>query len=151
MRTPAPDFWLCFPLWLAAFIVINLVVTAFLAYASGWSSLAEKYKAVGHYQADWRWFRSLVFPNATYSRAVFIGYAEDGLLLDLFFPFKYRHPRLFIPRSEIVYKGPIRRLWLEYEGFGFVSCPEVVMGMFKQDSAELKQRFGLLPVAGNSK
>ena len=118
---------LLFPIVLVAFIIY---LTPWL---SGWRSLAEKYRAEGHFSglAHTFWYAHMR-SMTKYNRVLKVGCDERGLSLSTAFYFRLGHPPLFIPWSEVhfirrqakifSYQWPVIRIF-------FKDCPDVYLDL----------------------
>ena len=125
---------------MVVFIVVSVLIGAFMAGAGGWRALAERYRAgaVLPNTGDEERFRFTSLRTAggaiglaTYESCVMVGVGDRGISLALFAPFRLWHPPLFIPweavegcrRMEHI-AGPVTELRVREGGtLTFVGAP----------------------------
>lgn len=98
-----PNFLLQNPIYFGVvFVVMWLLVLLFFSKITGWSRLAEKYRATTKpesklmqaVQVQWG---SIMMAGNIYS----IGCTREGMYLGVLFPFRVGHPPLLIPWRDI--------------------------------------------------
>src|SRR5437016_3950071 len=108
------------PSWLAlffsiCFVSLWLLVVAIVSLVGGWFQLSRKFSLIGPFDGvseglqsgQMRWL-------AKYRNSLRLGANEDGLYLAVFFFFRFMHPPLFVPWSEIKVRRQKRWLFGEY-------------------------------------
>lgn len=87
------------------FAVLWLVVTALLAFASGWVSLARRFRARENIVGQRFRFRSgrlgRKISSVRYGSCLFITVNEAGFRLSVFFMFRFLSPPIFIPWEQV--------------------------------------------------
>jgi hypothetical protein len=87
-----PIYFLC--LWFLLATIASVI--------SGWFSLAKVYRTREPFNSTkWRMQSGQMRWRATYNNALTIGISQQGLFLAIMFPFRFMHPPLLIPWSEI--------------------------------------------------
>ena len=91
--------------FLPAFVVVWLSVCGTLSIVSGWYYLAERYKSGEPIDGERFRFRSgaigwNAFP-VNYGGCLFATVGAKGFALSILFPFRFLHPRLMIPWSDV--------------------------------------------------
>lgn len=105
-----------------AFILFWSVLLNFIAYFSGWWSLAARYAATTRFEGKRRRFRSLQIGTANMGGCVTIGTNVDGLYLAVILPFRPGHPPLFVPWSDVRVQQA-RRWFSNWYEFRFANAP----------------------------
>ena len=84
------------------FLALWLVVSFLIAVFGGWRQLSRSYRASSDFMGErWR-FRSISMRWATgYNNVITIGADPTGLYLSVFFLFRFGHPPLFLPWTEL--------------------------------------------------
>jgi len=102
--------------WIApAFAVFWLVLTGALSHLSGWHELAKRFRSDDSIEGRRFRFRSAAigwpyFP-VSYGGSLFATVGPRGFTLSIFFLYRFLHPPLLIPWTEIERCEPTRR-WL---------------------------------------
>jgi hypothetical protein len=92
-------FALIFPVY---FLTLWLVVGAVVSFIGGWFSLARAYRTQEEFDgATWRMQRGQMRWLANYNNVLTIGASQQGLYLACMFLFRFMHPPLLVPWSEI--------------------------------------------------
>jgi hypothetical protein len=92
-------FWLVFPLY---FVSLWLLVSTIISYVGGWTALATRFRLETPFTGQqWSGNRGRMRWNTGYSRCLTIGCSSEGLYLALMPLFRFRHPPLLIPWSEV--------------------------------------------------
>jgi hypothetical protein len=93
------------PLFAVVFVVGWLVVSAILAYMSGWAGLAERFLATEPATGERFSFVSgsmgAGFFRVSYGNCLFVAVGATGLHLSILFLFRLCSPPLFIPWSAV--------------------------------------------------
>jgi hypothetical protein len=88
-----------FPIY---FLTLWLLVAAITSFIGGWLSLAKVYRTqVPFNGTKWRGQSGQMRWLANYNRVLTLGTSEEGLYLASMFLFRFMHPPLLIPWSEI--------------------------------------------------
>jgi hypothetical protein len=86
----------------AYFIALWLLVGAVISFVGGWFSLSRVYRAkIPFNGAKWRGQSGQMRWLANYNNVLTLGASENGLYLASMFLFRFMHPPLLIPWSEI--------------------------------------------------
>ena len=92
-------FWIIFPLY---FLALWLFVSATVSYISGWATLARRYRALEPFVgARWKWQSAQMRWFAGYGNCLTVGSGPEGLYLATVPLFRFKHPPLLVPWSEI--------------------------------------------------
>jgi hypothetical protein len=92
-------FALIFPIY---FLFLWLLVGAVISLVGGWFSLAKVYRTrVAFDGAKWKMRRGRMRWLANYNNVLTIGASQQGLYLASMFLFRFMHPPLLVPWSEI--------------------------------------------------
>jgi hypothetical protein len=92
------------PILFAAILWISmwLLVGAIISLISGWSSLAKVYRTASAFDgAKWRMQSGRMRWFVGYNNVLTIGASQQGLYLATMFLFRFMHPPLLVPWSEI--------------------------------------------------
>ena len=102
-------FWaVLFPLF---FLAIWSGGVALASYLGGWNALSKVYSAIGPFDgAKWKCQSGQMRYGANYNNCLTVGADPVGLYLDVLFLFKFKHPALLIPWSEISVRR--RKVWI---------------------------------------
>jgi hypothetical protein len=88
-----------FPLF---FIIVWLFVSFALSKVGGWSALADRFRFTGQfYGTKWKWQSAQMRCTINYNGCLILGSNETGLYLWTMPLFRFKHPPLLIPWSEI--------------------------------------------------
>ncbi|WDI44613.1 hypothetical protein [Bremerella sp. P1] len=89
-------------LFLLLFIVALFCgFTLLIAFLGDWGLLAKSFRAREKPSGKFFYFRSAGVGMASYRNMLTVGVTAKGLYLAVFFPFRFVHPPLLIPWSEI--------------------------------------------------
>jgi hypothetical protein len=92
-------FAVIFPIY---FLCLWVLVSAIISFVSGWFSLARVYRARIPFQgARWRLQRGKMRYLVGYNNILAIGVSQQGLYLAVLSLFRFMHPPLLIPWSEV--------------------------------------------------
>jgi hypothetical protein len=92
-------FALIFPIY---FLSLWFMVGAVLSFIGGWFSLAKVYRTrVAFNGAKWRMRSGQMRWLVNYNNVLTIGVSQEGLYLASMFLFRFLHPPLLVPWSEI--------------------------------------------------
>jgi small-conductance mechanosensitive channel len=95
----ASAFVVIFPVY---FLCLWLLVTAIISFVGGWFSLAKVYRTrVPFSGAKWGMQSAQLRWLANYNNVLTIGVSPQGLYLANMFLFRFMHPSLLVPWSEI--------------------------------------------------
>src|SRR5215467_6210410 len=106
---PTPDAaW-----FVPAFAVFWLVLTGALSFLSGWRELAKRFRSNETIEGERFRFRSAAvgwpaFP-VSYGGILFATVGPRGFTLSILFPYRFLHPPLVIPWSQVERCEPTRR------------------------------------------
>jgi hypothetical protein len=92
------------PILFAAILWISmwLLVGGIISFVSGWSSLARVYRTASSFDgAKWRMQSGRMRWLMGYNNVLTIGANQQGLYLATMFLFRFMHPPLLVPWSEI--------------------------------------------------
>lgn len=116
---PFLDFFLA----LLVFIAAWCAGLWFFARGSGWSTLAKAYRLQGKFAGKRFRGQSASFGHNFHGQAIIrIGANEAGMLIAVFLPFRFAHPTLFVPWSDISTTDMIQ--------FNFAKAPGVTMAIW---------------------
>ena len=93
-----------FPLLLIPvfFVSIWLLVSACVSWIGGWSTLSKTYRAQSPFVgAKWTLQRAQMRWRTNYNNALTLGVNPQGLYLAIVFLYRFRHPPLLIPWSDV--------------------------------------------------
>lgn len=112
--SPYYSLWIILALLAFPLLFVGLVgmILAILSVASGWRTLAKRYRAEGKPQGR-RVSGSVIMNLVSYQNFVALRIGHEGLSLALTLPFKGLHPPLFIPWSEVAGCEISRVLFIE--------------------------------------
>jgi hypothetical protein len=92
-------FAVIFPLY---FLILWLLVGSIVSFIGGWFSLAKLYRTrVAFHGAKWRMRSGQMRWLTNYNKVLTIGASPQGLYLASMFLFRFMHPPLLVPWSEI--------------------------------------------------
>lgn len=135
--------WLGFPLlfvalWLAIFKVVSLW--------GGWHALAVTYPAQGDAVGERFRMRSVQLrAGCNYNNCVTFVASPAGLQLSMPLPFRFGHPAIFLPWSEI--RSERARAWLvPVVSLTALRCPDVPIKLRSRLAERLLQAGGLADV-----
>jgi hypothetical protein len=84
------------------FVALWLFVSGMISYIGGWSALAKHYRLTGQFTGErWSFQSGKMRWLANYNNCLTIGASQTGLFLGILFLFRFRHPPLLIPWSEV--------------------------------------------------
>ena len=91
--------WLFFFLFIAQWALVSYIISLL----SGWTELSRRFRDASAYHSYQWLFQSVRMRTifGSYSNCVNLGADETGLYMAVFRPFRFSHPPLFIPWSEI--------------------------------------------------
>jgi hypothetical protein len=83
-----------------------------ISMVGGWHSLAEHFRTEREFPAHKRWMQSASMRMLTgYNNALTLGSDSEGIYLGMTLPILLRHPRLFVPWTEVRVDQPRQFLW----------------------------------------
>lgn len=92
-------FAVVFPIY---FITLWLLVATIISYVGGWFSLSKLYRTRGRFSGtQWGGQSGQMRWLANYNNVLTLGANQEGLYLACMFLFRFMHPPLLIPWSEI--------------------------------------------------
>jgi hypothetical protein len=128
--------------FLAFFLGVWLLVTGLISTMDGWADLAPRFRATQPFTGEKvQVYRSSLRSHG-FRRSLTLGADYQGLYLEMFFMFRFRHPPLFIPWEEIRHGG-VKPGLLEPDVLLYLGNQEAVPLTIEQRSAEkLRQAAG---------
>lgn len=141
-------------LWEWVFLVGVLIVgVLFLgSRASGWHRLAKHYPHRNGFHAEWismpdffgregRGGMAVDFNNGQ-TDAIKVGVDDEGLYLSMSIPFRFFHPPIFVPWSDVrsVGQGPPWSDKISEIRFTFALCPDVPLDVDLEVAGEIQKR-----------
>ena len=115
-------FVVIFPIY---FLCLWLLVGATISFVGGWFSLAKVYRTrVPFIGASWRMQSGRMRWLANYNNVLTLGVSRQGLYLASMFLFRFMHPPLLVPWSEI--KVRRNKGWV-FEYVTFTMGPELAI------------------------
>jgi hypothetical protein len=93
-----PTFWLLIP---GLFIPVWLLILLVVSWASGWSTLGQRYRATEMPQGEKFRMQFASFGWLDYNGCLTIVVAPDGIYLALWWMFRFAHPALLLPWSSL--------------------------------------------------
>ena len=116
--------------FLVVFPAIWLIVSLILAHMSGWSGLARVYYFPGEFQGK-RWsLESAMLNLVRYKSCLVVGANGEGLYLRPIIVFRFGHPPLFIPWSEISVQ-PVKSIFFGHSELCFQQVPRTSLKIGK--------------------
>ncbi len=116
-------FAMVFPIY---FVLLWLAVSAIISYIGGWRTLSKSFRAREPFVDKKRHFQSGQFRwLAGYHNCLTLGADPNGLYLGILFLFRFMHPPLFIPWSEVSVQT--KRSWILGERVTFTLGREVAI------------------------
>jgi hypothetical protein len=107
--------WLIFP---AHFMAAWFGVSALISYIGGWTTLAKRFRLKRPFTGRrWNWQSGHMRWTASYNGCLIVGCCAEGLYLATMPLFRFRHPPLLIPWTEISVTRR-RILFFKYVRFG---------------------------------
>jgi len=95
---------------LAVFVGVWLVSLGLVARLGGWRELARHYRAQRDYRGPkWYFQHARLRYGVAYNGCVTVGADRFGVHLALLLPFRFAHPSLFVPWSEL--RAVTERRW----------------------------------------
>jgi len=103
-----------FPAGIAVLFIILWFASGFLVgLASGWQSLAERYRTEREFPAHRRRMQSAQLrAGMGYNNVLTLGSDAEGLYLGVLALFRIGHPRLLVPWADVVVEEPRRYLFV---------------------------------------
>jgi hypothetical protein len=92
---------LLIPLFLLSFVALWMFVNLLLSLVSGWTVLAARYRTEQPFAGQVWTFQSGQMRLVSIRNCLTIGASREGLYLAMMALFRFRHPPLFIPWSQI--------------------------------------------------
>jgi hypothetical protein len=107
--------WFILP---AYFVTLWLVVSAFISFIGGWTTLAKRFGLRQPFTGtQWSGQSGQMRWIAGYGNCLTVGCSPEGLYLATMPLFRFRHPRLLIPWAEVAIKRQ-RILFFQFVRFG---------------------------------
>ncbi|TWU27913.1 hypothetical protein Poly41_70530 [Novipirellula artificiosorum] len=92
------------PIMILFFIVLFPLmwcdISLLIAFLSGWSRLAERYRYDARIECEFFSFQSGKMGGVDFNSCLILGVSERGLLMSMLLPFRIGHPQLLIPWSD---------------------------------------------------
>ncbi len=93
------------------FVLLWLGIAALISYIGGWRTLSKSFRAGGPFKAPtWHFQSGRMRGLSGYNNCLTVGATSDGLYLGILFPFRFMHPSLFIPWTEVSVRR--KRNWI---------------------------------------
>jgi len=100
------------------FLALWLFVAAIVSSIGGWTTLARRFRSKHAFTgARWSWQSGQMRWLTGYNHCLTVGGDPEGLYLAMMFLFRFRHPPLLIPWTEITVARR-RFLFVQYYRFG---------------------------------
>jgi hypothetical protein len=108
------------------FVVVGwFLLMALIARISGWKTLSDSYQAQSGFDGPKLRFKSASLRWSTnYGNCLFFGVNPQGVHISILVLFRYGHPDLFIPWTDISYT-PGRKFWFNIVRFAFLKTPAI--------------------------
>ncbi len=125
---PVGDLLRAYPWVIPLFVVFWIwLITNLIARLSGWSALAEHYRANGPFEGVKWTFQSVQMRYLThYNNALTFGASPQGLYMAVLFIVRPGHPPLLVPWEELQIQAKKRWMVMGYE-LRFRQTPGVYM------------------------
>jgi len=129
---------------LIVIFLVLVVIFPLIGRISGWSTLATFYRFSESFMGEcWRFQSAEMRWKVGYNNCLTIGASASGLYISIFFLFRFGHPPLFVPWSEISVNMK-KSFFRKYMEFQFQKAPMIPFRV----SERLGQR--LAKAAGNA-
>ena len=108
------------------FVVVGwCLLMAVFARIGGWKTLSDSYRAQYSFEGPKLKFKSASLRwSINYGNCLFIGVDNKGLHISVLVLFRYGHPALFIPWTDISYTTG-RKFWFNIVKFTFSQQPAI--------------------------
>ena len=134
MPDPAVWPWFAIP---AFFVALWLAIFAVIAWWGGWGKLAEAYPSLGDVSGERFRMRSAQFrAGCNYNNCITLVASPAGLRLSMPAPFRFRHPPIFLPWSELQAREE-RVLWTAVVELTARRCPEIPIKVRRRLATQL--------------
>jgi hypothetical protein len=111
-----------------------------LSHIGGWKKLAEVYRYDGQFCGRrWRFRSCRMNGFVNYNNCLTFGAGAEGLYINIFPIFRFRHPPLLIPWSEIK-EEKTKGIIFEYRELTFAGVPSVKMRIITSLAEEIFDR-----------
>lgn len=115
--------------WLFALLPVLIVgfwlaLCAIIAWLGGWARLADRYRLWTTFEGTRFGGQSAALGWTSYGGVLTFGVDGRGLYLAVFPLFRFAHPPLFVPWSDVS-AHEVRGRWLRSVEFRFAQCPEL--------------------------
>jgi hypothetical protein len=88
--------------FMVLFPILWIAISFVLSRASGWHKLGEKYSRIDFVSGErWRFRSARLRHSVSYNNCVIFISNREGLGISVFFLFRFGHPPLFIPWTDI--------------------------------------------------
>ena len=131
-------FKIAFPI---LFIVGWIFALRQLAWSSGWKDLAESYPAKD-FAGTKRRFQSALVGRVQHNGILTIGANNNGLYLDVWFPFSAGHPPLYIPWTNVVRVHREKRFFTNFVVLTFADQPHAMLHLWPRTAKRLQEWSG---------
>lgn len=107
--------WIIFP---AYFVLLWLLVSAIISFIGGWSTLAKRFALKMRFAGQrWSGQSGQMRWIAGYHNCLTVGASQEGLYVAMAWLFRFRHPALLVPWTEIAITRR-KILFFHYVRFG---------------------------------
>ncbi len=135
-----PPTWILYYAIPLFFLAVWFFVSWLLSRLSGWSSLAATYRADRPAEEELLSFQSARFgPLIGYNNCLKFGSNGEGLYVSVFAPFRFTHPPLTIPWTEIV-PHSAKMFFRDAVRLEFPKQPRVAMYLYNSTAQKLADR-----------
>jgi hypothetical protein len=137
---------LMFQVLLPAFPILWLCMCKVLSVLSGWSTLAEWYRA-GDSPAGmtkWQWQSATLGSWANYNNCLTFSANQNGLGLSVMFLFRFGSPAFFIPWTDLSLQKRKRsiKFWLPAYSLSALRVPKSPIGISNRLAKKIKEAAG---------
>ena len=133
------------------FVVVFAAFWALMSYViamiGGWTRLAEDYRANNAFEGKrWRFQSASMRLGTSYGNVLTVGAGPEGLSLEVFLLFRFGHPPLLIPWSDIQKLG--EPSWFRGQVLVFSKAPDIKVRLSKSVVTRIESvRGSALPTA----
>lgn len=135
-------FFIVFPfmIFFVSFTFIWVFICIILSHIGGWKKLAEIYRYDGQFSGKrWRFRSCRMNGFINYNNCLTFGAGAEGLYINIFPVFRFHHPPLLIPWSEIKEENT-KGIIFEYRELSFARVPSVKMRIITTLAEEIFDR-----------
>ena len=131
--------WFIVPLY---GLLLWLLVSAIISFIGGWSTLAKRFALKSPFRGDrWGGQSGQMRWTAGYGNCLTVGASPDGFYLAISILFRFRHPPLLVPWTEVAITRR-RFLFFRYVRFGLGSELNIPLYMREGIAERIKQAAG---------